>query len=429
MNGLLTALASALNLSDERLQKFLVGDPSDPILYDLELFSKPPEHLSDEEEAELEHYEFSMKTCRDLLVWRAVCLAHFIGDQIIEYLQTHRWEEDRWLRWREGRGAKAISEFTSQLSDQDFQLLLTCEAVQGMLVLPSRRFDDPWLTLPSDGDLTPVAGALHVEHTPDSSEWLELLGNAPESIQPGNLLRAAWLAAERSSQHQRVDRLRETHTITSEAAQQLESILSFQEPMRALLEQIAKNTGRLNRFRAEEMLKATLGSCYDGLCSEAKIAVMAAEIDFNDLGYPSPDSIVFNLAKAFEIQLRQVVLGALTQHLAATGVQDFPPNTKVRGRIVSEGKLVKHLRLKLIEDVLGSEVGDLGQFCQEYGFDLPGIKQTIAQVRSVRNPSGHDEKLTPAEAARIRDAWLGVSLKDGGIFRFVVTAQFDPRGS
>jgi hypothetical protein len=281
--------------------------------------------------------------------------------------------------------------------------------------------------LPTDNDLTPVPGALQIENTPDRSDWEELLGKIPDHIRPGNLLRAAWLAAERSSQHERIDRLLGTHAITAEVGNQVESILAFQEPMRDLLERIARNTDRITPARAEEMLKDILGSVYNRLCRNATYDLMAAEQVFHHPNFASPGDAIFNIAKAFEVQLKEVVLPLFRRYLTEHGIKMFPREAKlIGGPIVRDAMLSINRPLGHIKEALNCAEPELAEFCQEYGFSLMRLRESIEQVHRYRNMTGHGEALALPKVAELREKWLGVDVRDGGIFQFVITDRFDP---
>jgi len=139
----------------------------------------------------------ALDAVRELMIWRAIRLAHFIGDWMANYERTHQAGEDPWGFWRTRHGPRITFDFISGLSENDFQLALTCREVWRILTL---RHEDDLLTLPSDGDLEPVAGCLWVETTTCEHDWGDLLGKRPRKSTCGiSSARPIWLPCSRSS--------------------------------------------------------------------------------------------------------------------------------------------------------------------------------------------------------------------------------------
>jgi len=224
-----------------------------------------------------------------------------------------------------------------------------------------------------------------------------------------------------------VERLRADRDTTSEVLDKVESIIAFQKAELDLLEGM-KNPGTISRARAEEMLKDMLGSVYNRLCHDARHALMSAEQVFRYPDFASVGDTIFNIAKAFEVQLKEVVLPLLAEYLTALGIKTFPRKIKPKGRpIIGDGVLDKNRSLGHIKEALNCADPELVEFCMEHGLDLIKLRESIEQILPYRNRTGHGEALTLPKVTELRERWLGVDVRDGGIFRFVITDRFDPR--
>jgi hypothetical protein len=132
--------------------------------------------------------------------------------------------------------------------------------------------------------------------------------------------------------------------------------------------------------------------------------------------------------KRLEVQLKQVVIPLFRDYLAENGVRQFPQQKKSRGGpIIVDGVFNKNRPLGHIKEALNCAEAELMKFCEDHGFSLTNVLTSIEELLLYRNKTAHGEALTLPRLTELREKWLGVGVKDGGIFRFIVTDRFDPR--
>jgi hypothetical protein len=154
--------------------------------------------------------------------------------------------------------------------------------------------------------------------------------------------------------------------------------------------------------------------------------LIAAE-QSNHPEFALPSNIVADIAKAFEMQLKQVVLPALAEYLAARNVLQFPrdPTALRDGPVIAGGRPTQRLNLGAIEITLRSTDAEFTEFCRLCGIDLIALRSATNDVIGYRNVAVHQATLPPHQVAELRDTWLGVDLGNGGIFRLVTSDQFN----
>ena len=65
----------------------------------------------------------------------------------------------------------------------------------------------------------------------------------------------------------------------------------------------------------------------------------------------------------------------------------------------------------LAEGLLDSHAGESGD-----NFDLAELAELFHETSQYRNCAAHETRMSFVEARRLRDRWLGVATRDGGIF-------------
>jgi len=182
-----------------------------------------------------------------------------------------------------------------------------------------------------------------------------------------------------------------------------------------LLERIERNTLRLNQFQAEERLKERLGRpVYRLLCPEARHCLTTAERVYDTVGFESPETVIYELAKAFELQVKKVIMRALSSYLRRNAPQicTREPWQAALGRHASIGNIWHAFHDESAEAIVR-------RFCDEHVLSLDALQSAIDDVYAYRNSAAHDVQMAPVEAHRVRERWLGVPDR-GGIFRNVV---------
>jgi hypothetical protein len=360
-----------------------------------------------------------------VLVWRAIVVADLVGEAMAGYARTRSLLDDPWMAWRNDPPDEVWHFFVRGLGTEEFLHARVAYHAHSSLNVrrPSR--------VPTDGDLEDVRGFLKTEYGSSWSEWMEILGRPPAGVD----LRPAVDAAKRDLE--RVEGKAGTEALLIKIAELTDMVSAFQMPIIERLESMGAKLDTLgapDRFRAEEFLKAALGDrVYLSLTDDTRTALLEAERGLHDPGTVDWNSVVSGYTKAFEIQIKQVILAGLAKRLKGEGVMTFPdhelmPNRDPRVRrekkpIIMRGKLVDNLTLGMISVALTSDSPQLSQFGKDLGLDLSGLKRRIDGLIEDRNEGAHETGMTVARAQRLRDDWLGVGTGDGGIFGALV-----PRG-
>jgi hypothetical protein len=84
--------------------------------------------------------------------------------------------------------------------------------------------------------------------------------------------------------------------------------------------------------------------------------------------------------------------------------------------IIKDGRAVWRLSLGEVEKALGSPLPQLQEFGSFYRFDLGALKKLIQETSHYRNTAAHETRMSFVAAWKLRDGWLGVNTRDGGIF-------------
>jgi hypothetical protein len=132
--------------------------------------------------------------------------------------------------------------------------------------------------------------------------------------------------------------------------------------------------------------------------------------------------VTAELAKAFEIQVKERFVRPLAEFLRQRGIKAFPDHEPLRGRdgekrpIILGGQAVSRASLGEIEMALGSPLAQLQEFGRTYHFDLVALEKLVHETSRYRNPAAHETGMSYAQVSRLRNEWLGVTARDGGIF-------------
>lgn len=108
-------------------------------------------------------------------------------------------------------------------------------------------------------------------------------------------------------------------------------------------------------------------------------------------------------------------------NLRVVGIRVFPdepprPGERNRWPIIKSGQVVSWLSLGEVEKALGSPLPELQEFGRVYGLDLAALKKHIQEISPIRNHATHETSKSSVEARKLRERWLGVTTRDGGIF-------------
>jgi hypothetical protein len=158
---LLTAFQAAWNPSDDRVLRFLLLDYHLSEEEVSSLLGGSEEGLTqdeqDERDAARSYLEVDLQSSADLLAWRAIRLGHLIGTFIADYEATHPAGSDLWRSWRSGEGSPTVAQFVVIMPEDHFAYVMLCREIRFLLNL---EYKEEPLTLPHDGDLVFVPGAL-----------------------------------------------------------------------------------------------------------------------------------------------------------------------------------------------------------------------------------------------------------------------------
>jgi hypothetical protein len=346
---------------------------------------------------------------------RAVVVAHLVGEAMSSYAGSRSPLDDPWMAWRREPADEPAGEFVHSLKEEEF----FCARV-AYHIYAAANVRRP-SCVPSDGDLEDIPGYLETEYAPTWPQWLEVLGTTGDAA----LLYPATTAARRDLDegHSRSD-----PRVESMIAELMDRVGAFQMPTIERLDSIGTRVDALgapDRFKAEELLKGVLGAeVYSSLCDDARTAALDAERRFRDRETLDWNSVTAELAKAFEIQVKQRFVPLLAEFLRQKGIRVFPDNEPLPDRdgetrwpIIKGGQSVPKEKLSLgaIEKALGSPLPQLREFGRTYGFDLAALEKLIHEMSRYRNPAAHETGMSDVCARSLRNKWLGVTARDGGI--------------
>jgi hypothetical protein len=342
-----------------------------------------------------------------LLEHRAAMVAAHVGYFIKRYASTIAWRKDKLLQLREGVGPAVVADFVRGLDRDDFLNLLIAD--QCYLVWPGYDPVDV-LRVPSHGEFQPVEGVLETEGFP----FLPLertpsfnFGYFMDCVRDG----ALWRHPEcMGAQYGRPELGTATPTTSSDEVSPPRREPSLED--------------RWNRLEAS-VRKAMGGDLFEQLVPQARPSALQAEYLFQHWDCPEPSDIVFTLARAFEIQMRDGWLKGFADYLVGKDILEYP-----EGRyqtLLYHGKFQKErLTLEKMREVLDTGSCHLDGYCAKHGSDPQIVRAALGRVISLRNQAGHQGCLSFELAKQIRSDWLGQSRRGEGIFQAVLPCGLPP---
>lgn len=359
-------------------------------------------------------FEDDVDHAEEVLEWRAVVVADLVGEAMSAYARARSPLDDPWIAWRREPVDEPAGEFVRSLKEEEFFCGRVAYHVHAALNISRPS------SVPTDGDLEDLPGHLETEAAGTWVEWLDVLGVSGDTA----VLHSAITAANRDLDE---GYSRSNSVVEGRIAELTDQISAFQMPTIERLDSIGGKVDALgapNRFKAEELLKEALGAeVYSSLCGDAQTAALDAERRFRDRETLDWNSVTAELAKAFEIQVKQRFVPFLAEFLRQKGITVFPDNEPLPGSrdrtrwpIIWNGRALQSLHLGEIEKALGSSLPELQEFGRTHGFDLAALRKLIGETSSYRNLAVHETRMTFVDALRLRQKWLGAATHDGGIF-------------
>jgi hypothetical protein len=257
---------------------------------------------------------------------------------------------------------------------------------------------------------------------------MDALGEPPDTIRIHQLFRLAVRAAKREVDSEPMPSAEHPSRVRlSDLNDRIDSVAATQMPMIDSLERIEAAVSRLGqqtKFKIEEKLKEVLGlGVYSVLCDDTKIVLMDAERRFGDEGTIDWNSVVENLAKGLEFQLKQRFLERLARYLSSRNIDSFPMNdetlpngNKKLRAIIWKGKPNAYSTLGWILNALQSRNPVLADFAREKAVDLSAVVSWIQKISAFRNKAAHEVGMSCTDALRLRGQWFGIPNGDGGAF-------------
>jgi hypothetical protein len=340
-----------------------------------------------------------------------------------------------------GEGHPDAIRFVRSLKKQEFEAALLAHEIRAatedypdVLAFRSRSYPMSPLVIPSvDEGLQSIPGFLEVQDTAQIEDWSAFLDRSVAEDIPWwglEAIKTIIKLAGRSAELARVEsglgagdpKLNErletienqVHAIhggqlpvwelQEDTKRAVEQVLQRQNSEADLLQQIRLQLNRPTIREAETSLKLALGEpVFGALTAEAKAAALEGELRFLQRDYADPSVIPFQLAKAFECQLRAVIMEPFRERRRAQVAYD--PT------------------LKEIERMLENSQADFLSFLSEKGFDHKLLLTKISKIQGenkFRNQAAHTAVMPEQRARELRDDWLGATRRGDSIFRALV---------
>ena len=168
------------------------------------------------------------------------------------------------------------------------------------------------------------------------------------------------------------------------------------------------------------------GDLFGELVPQAKPSALQAEYLLQHRDCPEPSDIVFTLARAFEIQVRDGWLKGFADHLLEKGIRDYPEEQKYK-TLLYQGKFQRErLTLEKMREVLDTDSCHLGEYCAKCGNERQKVRMALRRVIEFRNHAAHQGCLGFELAKQIRNDWLGESRPGEGVFQAVLPCGLPP---
>ena len=387
---------------------------------------------------------------RHALLWRAFLLVNYlphVADLFVYCVQPEGLGKpiNPWTSLRNGAGETTAMEFVRSLTRREFETaLLSYEILSAVpdypdfLAFREMPYPMPALQIPDAGEsLAPIPGFLEVEEGATGKQWSDFIEHTIAEQMPwwgfdaiGGLIKLAAKAAGSTIAESGLDLTGAPASEKLEAiGSQVSAVYGAQLPMmdlqegtlRAvgevaqqqaeqsdLLRQIREQLSRPTKSTAENSLRKILGEAiYHGMTDEARAAAIEGELRFLQRDTSDHSVVAFQLAKAFECQLRAVVLEPLRQ----------------RRRTQSEYRY----ELRDVERMLEQSDADLLRVLCDSGLDHRLLHQKVRKVVAERNLAAHQAVMSEQRVATLRRDWLGNGKPENSIFAAVV--QQRPEGT
>jgi hypothetical protein len=168
------------------------------------------------------------------------------------------------------------------------------------------------------------------------------------------------------------------------------------------------------------------GDLFGELVPQAKPSALQAEFPLQHRDCPEPSDIVFSLARAFEIQVRDGWLKGFADYLLENGVWDYPEDQKYK-TVLHHGKFCgEYLTLGEMKKLADTNCSRLSEYCAKCGSELQKVRTALRRVIEFRNHAAHQGCLGFELAKQIRNDWLGQSRPGEGIFQAVLPCGLPP---
>ena len=386
----------------------------------------------------------------DAAVWRAFLLANYmayVADMSVYCPKPGTWSQpvNPWTTLRSGDGYPGAVRFVQSLTKEHFEtavlvheILAATEDYPDFLAFRQKSSQMKPLIIPSsDEGQQRIPGFLDVREGARTEDWSTFLSNTTAEEIPwwgfdaiATVMKLAAKAARLALVESGVELADWSVGERLEAIEnQTHAIHGAQRPMWELQEdtkravgQVAKQqnesldllqriSGQLSRpsiRHAEASLQQVLGeSVYGALTAESKAAALEGELRYLQGEYADPSVIPFQIAKAFECQLRSLILEPFYERRKS--YLEYPPT------------------LQDIQRMLKSSDTDFLSFLKEKGFDGQLLQRKIYMFIRSRHEAAHTAKMSEQRARHLRDEWLGVGRNGDSIFKALTKRKVIPR--
>jgi hypothetical protein len=125
------------------------------------------------------------------------------------------------------------------------------------------------------------------------------------------------------------------------------------------------------------------------LVPQARPSALQAEYLLQHRDCPEPSDIVFSLARAFEIQVRDGWLKGFADYLLDKGIRDYPEVSDFKA-LLFRGKFQRErLTLEKMREVLDTDSCHLGEYGAKCGNERQKVRTALRSVIEFRNHAAH----------------------------------------
>jgi hypothetical protein len=278
LRALLSAFRTCLIRPRERAEKIACNDLDDY-----------RSAFDDDEGLAQSAFNDDVDQAEEALEWRAVAVGDLVGGAMSDYAKANSALDDPWTAWRLELSAEPGGVLVRRLSEEEFFCSRVAYHIHADLNIRRPA------SVPTDGDLEDIQGYLETEPARTWQEWLEILGPPQEEARLSPVMAAA--NHDLTGQQTQPD-----SEVAKKIAELADMVAAFQMPMIDGMERLVAQVAAPNRFRAEESLQEELGTeVYKSLSDSARAAALEAERRFRDPETVDWNSVISELAKAFEL--------------------------------------------------------------------------------------------------------------------------------